>query len=72
MHIILKTSSIPYKNAGIALYMATILLLSVLVFSLNNALTSTIAYGAISGNNNNEVNNRLSINDISGQLAGSN
>jgi hypothetical protein len=72
MPIILKASSVHYKNSGIALYMATILLLSVLLFSLNNALTSTIAYGAISGNNNNEVNNRLSINDISGQLAGSN
>jgi len=77
MPLTLKATSVHYKNRGIALYIASILLLSVLVFSLNNASTSTVAYGANpndvnSGNNNNEVNNRLSINDISGQIAGSN
>jgi hypothetical protein len=77
MPLTLKATSVHYKNRGIALYIASILLLSVLVFSLNNASTSTVAYGANpndvnSGNNNNEVNNHLSINDISGQIAGSN
>jgi hypothetical protein len=53
-----------------------LLLLSVLVFSLNNASTSTVAYGAnandVNSDNNNELNNRLLISDISGQIAGSN
>jgi hypothetical protein len=53
----------------------SLLLLSVLVFSLNNASISTVAYGtnANDGNNgnNNELNNRLLISEISGRIAGS-
>jgi hypothetical protein len=64
-----------YKNRGIALYVISLLLLSVLVFSLNNASISTVAYGtnANDGNNgnNNELNNRLLISEISGRIAGS-
>ncbi len=64
-----------YKNRGIALYVISLLLLSVLVFSLNNASISTVAYGANAndGNNdnNNELNNRLLISEISGRIAGS-
>jgi hypothetical protein len=57
------------------MYIISMLSLSVLVFSLNNALTSTVAYGASANANdinNNEATNRLLINDISGQIAGSN
>jgi hypothetical protein len=62
-----------YKNRGLALYVMAMLLLSVLVFSLNNMPISVVVYGAnYNGSNNNEVNNRLLINDISGQIASSN
>jgi hypothetical protein len=72
----LKITKYRYKNRGIALYVISTLLLSVLVFSLNNASTSTVAYGDnandVNTANNNEANNRLLINDISVQIAGSN
>jgi hypothetical protein len=73
----LKITKCRYKNRGIALYVISTLLLSVLVFSLNNnASTSTAAYGDnandVNTANNNEANNRLLINDISGQIASSN
>jgi hypothetical protein len=67
-----------YKNRGIALYVMSMLLLSVLAFSLNNVSTFTVAYGANANDdvnnstNNNELNNSSSINDISGQIASSN
>ena len=76
----LKITKCRYKNRGMALYViSTLLLLAVLLFSLNNnASTSTAAYGYNANgvnnsrnNNNNEANNRLLINDISGQIAGS-
>jgi hypothetical protein len=73
----LKITKCRYKNRGIALYVISTLLLAVLVFSLNNnASTSTVAYGDnandVNTANNNEANNRLLINDISGQIASSN
>jgi hypothetical protein len=75
----LKITKDRYKNKGIALYVISTLLLSVLVFSLYSALTSTVVYGASpnanddvnNSGNTNETNNRLLINDISGQIAGS-
>ena len=76
----LKITKCRYKNRGIALYVISTLLLSVLVYSLNNnASTSIAAYGDNANdvnnsgnNNNNEANNRLLINNISGQIADSN
>ncbi|MFL6342544.1 MAG: PKD domain-containing protein [Nitrososphaeraceae archaeon] len=60
-----------YKNRGIALYVMATLLLSALVFSLNNVSSSMVVYGA-NDNNNNEVNNHSLINNISSQIVNSN
>jgi hypothetical protein len=73
----LKITICRYKNRGIDLYVISTLLLTVLVYSLNNnASTYTVAYGDNANDvdksrNNNEANNRLLINNISGQIASS-
>src|SRR4026209_2727830 len=63
---------------GIALYVMSMLLLSVVLFNLNNPSIS-VAYGDKgnnnnnhNNNNNNKVNNRSLINDISDQVVTSN
>src|SRR6187200_1937568 len=68
-----------YKMRGIALYVMSMLLLSVVLFNLNNPSIS-VAYGDKGNNNNNhnnnnnnkKVNNRSLINDISDQVVTSN
>jgi F5/8 type C domain len=58
-----------YKMRGISLYVMSMLLLSVVLFNLNNASIS-VAYG--DKGNNNKVINRSLINDISDQVVTSN
>src|SRR6187200_773282 len=66
-----------YKMRGIALYVMSMLLLSVVLFNLNNPSIS-VAYGDKGNNNNNhnnnnnKVNNHSLINDISDQVVTSN
>src|SRR6188472_4592944 len=64
-----------YKMRGISLYVMSMLLLSVVLFNLNNPSIS-VAYGDKGNNNNNhnnnKVNNRSLINDISDQVVTSN
>src|SRR6188472_4249521 len=62
-----------YKMRGIALYVMSTLLQSVVLFNLNNPSLS-VAYGDKGNNNNNhnKVNNRSLINDISDQVVTSN
>src|SRR6188472_3645757 len=65
-----------YKMRGISLYVMSMLLLSVVLFNLNNPSIS-VAYGDKgnnnnNNNNNNKVNNRSLINDISDQVVTSN
>src|SRR6187200_883115 len=63
---------------GIALYVMSMLLLSVVLFNLNNPSSISVAYGDKgnnnnhNNNNNNKVNNRSLINDISDQVVTSN
>src|SRR2546423_5965601 len=60
---------------GIALYVMSMLLLSVVLFNLNNPSSISVAYGDKGNNNNNhnnKVNNRSLINDISDQVVTSN
>jgi hypothetical protein len=59
------------KNRGIAMYLITMLLLSVVLLGLNKLLVSMVVYGD-KGNDSNNIKNHSLINDISDQIVNSN